>query len=91
MSTLSSEDSYEATAAHWLRSRENSYTAALQVLQRVEAGDRTAREPGLYFESLEDLRKMLSAKRLDLLIAILCHGPGSVTELARLVGRNIKT
>lgn len=73
-----------------LRSREDSYTAALQALRRVEAGDLTAHKPGLYFESLEDLRKILTAKRLDLLVAILRHTPGSVTELARLVGRDLK-
>lgn len=73
-----------------LRSREDSYTAALQALRRVEAGDLTAHKPGLYFESLEDLRKILTAKRLDLLVAILRHTPDSVTELARLVGRDLK-
>lgn len=71
-------------------SREESYAAALQALQRVEAGDHTAHEAGLYFESLEDLRKMLTAKRLDLLVAILRHRPGSMTEFARLVGRDLK-
>ena len=39
---------------------------------------------------MEDLRKLLTAKRLDLLVAILRHTPGSVTELARRLGRDIK-
>lgn len=73
-----------------IRSRADSYTAALQALRRVEAGDLTACASGLYFESLRDLRKILTAKRLDLLVAILRQTPGSVTELARLVGRNLK-
>ena len=73
-----------------IRSRKDSYTAALQALRRVEARDLTAHDPGLYFESLEDLRKILTAKRLDLLVAILRHTPDSVTELARLVRRDLK-
>jgi predicted transcriptional regulator len=73
-----------------IRSREGSYTAALHALQQAEAGDRTASAPGLFFESIEDLRKILTAKRLDLLVAILRHRPGSVTELAQVVRRDLK-
>lgn len=73
-----------------IRSRKNSYIAALQALRQVEGGERSSRGPGLYFESLEDLRKLLTPKRLDLLVAILHHAPGSVTELARRLGRDIK-
>ena len=39
---------------------------------------------------MEDLRKLLTAKRLDLLVAILRDAPGSVTELAQRVRRDIK-
>jgi predicted transcriptional regulator len=73
-----------------IRSREDSYTAALQALRKVESGQRTAQTPGLYFESLEDLRKILTAKRLDLVVAILRKAPGSITELAKVVRRDPK-
>lgn len=73
-----------------IRSREDSYTAALQALRQVETGKQTAQTPGLYFESLEDLRKILTVKRLDLLITVLRQAPGSATELARLVRRDLK-
>jgi predicted transcriptional regulator len=73
-----------------IRSREDSYTAALHALRRAESGKRTVQAPGLYFESLEDLRKILTTKRLDLLVAILHQAPGSVTELAKLVRRDLK-
>jgi predicted transcriptional regulator len=56
----------------------------------VETGKRTVQTPGLYFESLEDLRKILTVKRLDLLITVLRQAPESVTELARLVRRDLK-
>ncbi len=73
-----------------IRSREGSYEAALQALQRVEEGDRKKSPPGLFFESIEDLRKILTAKRLDLLVAIFRHHPSSVTELAQTVQRDLK-
>jgi len=73
-----------------IRSREDSYAAALQAVRRAESGNLRARRAGLYFESLEDLRKVLTARRLDLLVAVLHHRPGSVTELAHLVRRDLK-
>lgn len=74
-----------------IRSRENSYAAALRALRRAESGKkRTVQAPGLYFESLEDLRKILTTKRLDLLVAILRQAPESVTDLGKLVGRDLK-
>jgi predicted transcriptional regulator len=73
-----------------IRSREGSYEAALHALQRVETGDTKQSFPRLFFESIEDLRKILTTKRLDLLVAILRHQPGSVTELAQTVQRDLK-
>ncbi|OFV91255.1 MAG: hypothetical protein A3J75_05570 [Acidobacteria bacterium RBG_16_68_9] len=73
-----------------IRARKDSYAAALQSLRRVEAGDVTAHEPGLYFESIADLRRFLTPKRLNLLVAILREAPRSVTELAKLMKRDLK-
>ncbi len=56
----------------------------------MESGKRKAQTPSLYFESLEDLRRALTPKRMDLLVAILRQAPGSVTELAKLAGRDLK-
>ena len=38
-------------------------------MRRVARGDRTPLEPGLYFESVDELRRMLTEKRLELLLA----------------------
>ena len=73
-----------------IRSRQQSYGAARHALQRAEKDGGSGREAGLYFESLDDLRRMLTSRRLDLLAAILHHRPGSVTELARFVRRDLK-
>jgi predicted transcriptional regulator len=53
-------------------------------------GDRAAQEPGLYFENVEELRRVLTEKRLELLLAIARERPGSVHELAGLLGRDYK-
>lgn len=73
-----------------VRSRQTSYVAALQALRQAEDGNRSSHGGGLYFESLDDVRKILTARRLDLIVAILRHRPGSVTELARVVKRDLK-
>ena len=59
-------------------------------MRRVARGDRTPEQPGLYFESVEELRRILTEKRLELLVAIVRHRPASIYELAELVGRDYK-
>jgi len=59
-------------------------------MRRVAGSDRTQRQPGLYFGNIEELRRILTEKRLELLLAITRHRPASVHELAGLVGRDYK-
>lgn len=64
--------------------------ALRQAMRRTARGDRVAQEPQLYFESVEELRRILTGKRLALLLAIARRRPASVRELAGLVGRDYK-
>lgn len=64
--------------------------ALREALRRVARGDRASQQPGLYFESVEELRQILTEKRLELLLAISRHRPASVHELAGLLGRDYK-
>ncbi len=64
--------------------------ALRETLRRVARGDRTVREPELYFESIEELRRILTAKRVELLLTVARRGPGSINELAEMVGRDYK-
>ena len=57
---------------------------------RVRRGDFSPQEPGLYFETVEDLRRILTDKRFDLLLTITQRHPGSVRELADQLGRDYK-
>jgi predicted transcriptional regulator len=73
-----------------IRSSAERSKALRDAMRRVDRGDRTAREPGLYFENVEELRRILTEKRLELLLAISRHRPASVQELAGLVSRDYK-
>jgi predicted transcriptional regulator len=64
--------------------------ALREALHRVARGERAPQEPRLYFESVEELRQILTEKRLEVLLAITRHRPASVHELAGLLERNYK-
>jgi predicted transcriptional regulator len=73
-----------------IRSGAERSEALREAMRRVARGDRTPQEPGLHFENVAELRRILTEKRLGLLLAITRHRPASVHELAGLVGRNYK-
>ena len=56
----------------------------------VAAGKKVPRRTGTYFTSLEAARKVLTPKRLQLLRAIRRGRPDSLSQLARLLGRDFK-
>lgn len=64
--------------------------ALREAFRRVALGDRIAQTPGLYFESVEELRRILTEKRLSLLLVIARDRPASVRELAGAAGRDYK-
>jgi predicted transcriptional regulator len=59
-------------------------------MRRVANDDRTPQDPELYFETLEELRRILTPKRQDLLLAITQHRPSSIRQLAEFLGRDYK-
>ena len=61
-----------------------------EAIRRVARGDLAPQEAALYFETVAELRKILTEKRLELLLAITRHRPASVNELAGLLGRDYK-
>ena len=73
-----------------IRTKAEGEKAIRTAFERVRQGDFTPQEPGLYFETVEDLRRILTDKRLDLLLAITQHHSRSVRELANQVGRDYK-
>jgi len=73
-----------------IRSSGRRSKALREALRRVARGDHKPQEPALYFESVEELRRILTAKRLELLLAITRRRPSSVHRLAGVVGRDYK-
>jgi len=73
-----------------IRSSVERTKALREAMRCVAGGDETQEKVGLYFENLEGLRRILTEKRLELLLAISRHRPGSVHELAGLVRRDYK-
>jgi predicted transcriptional regulator len=56
----------------------------------VESGKRVRKEEGIYFESIDDMRAVLTNNRLAILRAIRENKPKSVYELSKMLGRNLK-
>jgi len=64
--------------------------AIREALRRVARGERKAQQAALYFETVEDLRRILTPKRLELILVVTRRRPSSVHELAGLVKRDYK-
>lgn len=58
--------------------------------EAVERGEKVKKESGVYFTSLDALRKVLTPQRMALLRLIREKKPVSLHGLARLARRNIK-
>ena len=56
----------------------------------LEAGRKVKKHEGIYFDSIDNMRAILTDKRLSILKAIREHKPKSVYELARILGRDLK-
>jgi predicted transcriptional regulator len=61
-----------------------------EAIRRVARGDHASQQAGLFFETVEELRQILTEKRLELLLAITRYRPASVHELAGLLERDYK-
>jgi predicted transcriptional regulator len=73
-----------------IRSASERSRALRETFERVANGDRTVQATELYFESIEELRRILTAKRLQLLLAITRQRPNSIQELAEILRRDYK-
>jgi predicted transcriptional regulator len=73
-----------------IRSAADSRRELRETFARIGKGDRSAREPALYFENIDMLRRVLTEKRFELLSAIVRDRPASVHRLAQLLGRDYK-
>ena len=59
-------------------------------LKALQAGQTVQKRAGVYFVSVEAMRRVLTEPRLKLLHLIRARRPRSITELAKLAGRDFK-
>lgn len=59
-------------------------------LKAIEAGQRVPRRTGVYFVSVEAMRRVLTEPRLTLLHTIRTRRPRSIAALAKLTKRDFK-
>ena len=62
----------------------------IATMKDIQAGKHPVKKEGVYFTSLEAMRKVLTPKRIELVHLIREKSPDSIYELARLSGRDIK-
>jgi predicted transcriptional regulator len=56
----------------------------------LEAGRKVKKQEGIYFDSIDNMRAILTNNRLLILKTIREHKPKSVYELAKILGRDLK-
>jgi len=73
-----------------IKSDEELFQEVKDVWEKVEKGEKVKKHEGISFDSLEDMRKILTVKRLKILKTIKKHHPSSIYELAKILNRDIK-
>lgn len=59
--------------------------------KKLENGKKIKKEEGLYFDSIDTMRNVLTNNRLLILKTIRKNKPGSVYELAKTLNRDLKS
>ena len=73
-----------------MRTLDTAFEEWAQTFEKVRQGKKVDKSRGVYFTSLEAMRKVLTEKRLELLHVIKDQQPDSVYELSKIVKRDIK-
>ncbi|MBI4683609.1 MAG: hypothetical protein HY755_00225 [Nitrospirae bacterium] len=74
-----------------IKSIEEVLNNAKDVMKRLERGEKVRkRKSGIYFESLEVMRKAITPERVKIIQVIKGRHPKSIYELAKLLNRNLK-
>jgi predicted transcriptional regulator len=73
-----------------VRSLDTAFEEWAQTFEKVRRGKKIDKRRGVYFTSLEAMRRVLTEKRLELLHIIKDRQPDSVYELSKIVKRDLK-
>lgn len=73
-----------------IKSLDNALKEAGEVFDRLSKGEHVQKKQAVYFSNLQEMRKVLTEKRLELLKIIKDKKPSSVYELSKMVKRDLK-
>lgn len=74
-----------------IKSIEEVLGDAKSIMKKLESGEKVKKKkPGIYFDSLETMRKAITPERVKILQVIRGRHPKSIYELAKLINRNLK-
>ena len=73
-----------------IKGLDNALKEAGEVFEHLARGERVRKKEAVYFANLNEMRKVLTGKRMELLKAIKDNKPASVYELAKILHRDIK-
>lgn len=73
-----------------IKSTEEHFQEVKEVWEKASRGEKLKKHVGVYFESVEAFRKILTDKRLEVLHTIRMKHPGSIHELSKMLGRDEK-
>ena len=73
-----------------IKGLEESLQDFARTWKALESGKRIKGEKGIYFDSIDTMRRVLTNKRLLVLKTVRKHHPKSVYELAKQLGRDLK-
>ena len=73
-----------------IKSDEDIFKEVKGVWEKIEKGEKVKKHEGISFESIDDMRKVLTEERLRILKTIKKEHPQSIYELAKMIHRDIK-
>ncbi len=64
---------------------------AKDIMKRLDAGKKVVKQkPGIYFENIDTMRKIITEERIRILHIIKTDHPSSIYELAKMLKRDLK-
>jgi predicted transcriptional regulator len=74
-----------------IKARSELAADLLDNARKIDRGEKVKPVRGNYFESLDAVRTVLTPRRLELWQTVRDRKPGSISELAALLGRDFKS
>ena len=73
-----------------IKSTQYMMDEAKEVMEKLSRGEKVKKHIGVYFESVDTFRKILTDKRLEVLHTIRMKHPASIYELSKMLKRDEK-